>query len=433
MDDAPRERRIAQARTILNHTAFKAKSNEERQRIVTTMVDKGLSLDDLQMILSTQKETARRAKPLIADRQNFALLDKGPLTVILLNLPPRDVLSICQTDQNYAYVCDDPRIFEQLLDAHYPDALYTDNPHRQYVALTEGIETIYAIDYKMNLPKSILRGEKPLQLGKPRRPEDIPGWSLHTVHPDLVTDFLRNEIFLGWIAPDQRQELEVLRRSVWDPNRKNESARVVELRMPFTDFLDPLFKDFVREYRQKGLESITQIPRVRDALLKYGRENALGYLAESMEMGSQIEIVLHAGRPKKYEGSLHKRAVFTVKGLPIPEGTTASSLVMDSTWSKTVDVSKSKERLVAKFLKEDFENIQKYIFDHFERYITYRPDLRKLEYVPNEARMKTIYFKEWLNKNYPGLTALTKEGIRDYLLKHGGTKIADFHFLPMTF
>lgn len=411
--DALREQRVAKARAILNNSAFQVKSSEDKRRIVSMMVEKGLRADDLEML--QQEKVGHFA------REKFALLDRGPLEMILINLPPRDVLTMCRTNRLYARICNDLQVFHRLLDLHYPQAFHTENPHRQYVALTQGVETTYMIRYngRNTLPDVITRGEKPVQIGISQRPEDIPNWSLAKVDVDIVSGFSLNRIFLNWITPQQRKQLIVLKQNAWNPHRKHDSPQGAEARLPFIKFFDVLFKAFAMQYHQKGLAALRQ--SIMQKLMldespsgKFLADdfNRFSSPQELQMMENDIARILEDGKPENYKSFLREHVIFKVKGLAIPQGTIAWSMVADFMWSKSVTVLKTREDAV-ELLVLGFDFL--------------------LSTMDNIDRVKTPAFGEWLNARYPGMTSFTEDNLREYLSNPEVTAIYDYHILPLHF
>ncbi len=174
--DSLREQRIAQARIILNHSQFLNKTQKEKEQIVKDLMTKGLSIDDLRLLATERKLQSLDTRA--PDTVSFDILDKGVLTQILLGLSPKDVLSTCKINRQYRHVCSDSKVFEQLLSAHYPSAVSTNNPRQQYIALTEGVETYYRLqDFQL------LDGKSITQIGPSRRPEMVSGWSFSNTRP----------------------------------------------------------------------------------------------------------------------------------------------------------------------------------------------------------------------------------------------------------
>lgn len=455
--------RIVKARAILTNDAFAAKSGEDKKRIVKTMIERGLRLDDLQMLknellasgnmaakTATTKATAgtRRQKPAIANPQNFALLDKGPLQTILLKLAPRDVLATCKTNPTYAWVCDDPHLFERLLAAHYPDAFQTSDPRRQYIAITRGVETNYVIGYGNDyLTEFIKNGRaKPFQIGETRVPEDAPGWSLNNIHDDTIGAVIRNKIFISWLTPEQYEQLRTLQSEDWNANGGNRSptfSRSARLRNPLVDFLDPLFKAFVKEYRQMGLDAMLRIPRISERFLDLVGSNRSVWdrgidriKEEIVSTGTWIQMAIVRGRSKMYESVPDRpnaRVVFTVPGFPIPEGTITWALVETYSGNSNITIFKTKERLIDALLEREFKNIRGRIIDTFQAVTEDEPEFEELEGMASDDLVETHQFKNWLNGRYPGLTALTKESLRAYFSLVSSLDIDNFFFAPLRF
>ena len=69
--------------------------------------------------------------------QKLDVLNKDTLEIILASSTAEDVANLCQTNPNFRRVCSDPKVFQRLIDKHYPGTKYTDNPKNQFYLLTE--------------------------------------------------------------------------------------------------------------------------------------------------------------------------------------------------------------------------------------------------------------------------------------------------------
>lgn len=448
MDDV-RAQRVAKARAILNSSTFQSRTVEEKRRIVRIMVEKGLRLDDLQMLKDELVANGRMtAKPTTAIgagekintviREKFAFLDKGPLEIILSNLPPRDILLMCQSNKLYAHICQNPQVFHRLLDRHYPQAVHTTDPRRQYVALTQGIQTSYRIAYTKDttLAESIRNGERPVQVGVSQRPEDFPNWSLANVDRDIVNGFTNNRFFLNWISPEQRQQLEALKTTSWTPFRNFAVVVAAEYRLPFIHFFDDLFKAFAREYHRRGLAALGQSILEKLSL----DESPVGKLVvsdfkfsllpdELKRLEGDINAVLEYGKRKLQTPNQFS---FIVKGLAIPPGTIAWCLTVDFTFSKILIVFKNREGAVESLVNR-FDRLFATVMSDFGRYITFTPGLADLRNMKETDQADAVAFKEWLNGKYPGMTSFTKDSLRQYLSQPEVTTIFDYDILPLHF
>lgn len=76
---------------------------------------------------------------------NINDLRKDEITLLLIKLPPHDVLSLCKINQKYRNICKNKDLFTILMKKHYPNAVLTDNPKAQYKAITNDVKTRYKI------------------------------------------------------------------------------------------------------------------------------------------------------------------------------------------------------------------------------------------------------------------------------------------------
>ena len=69
--------------------------------------------------------------------QKLDVLNKDTLEIILASSTAEDVANLCQTNPNFRKVCNDPKVFQRLIDKHYPGTKYTEDPKNQFYLLTE--------------------------------------------------------------------------------------------------------------------------------------------------------------------------------------------------------------------------------------------------------------------------------------------------------
>jgi len=112
--------------------------------------------------------------------------DTVALTAILSKQQPKDTLNFCNTNSNIRRLCHTYNIGKYLLELHYPDAVLTNDPYKQFEAITHGVETHYRIEtkvnYKINFPYFGNLSIKPLKFVKSVPPQQIPGWSSENMH-----------------------------------------------------------------------------------------------------------------------------------------------------------------------------------------------------------------------------------------------------------
>ena len=89
---------------------------------ISTTQDKRIQEEVAKILLSTQK---------------LDVLNKDTLEIILSAATAEDVANLCQTNANFRRVCSDPKVFQRLIDKHYPGTKYTDDPKKQFYFLTE--------------------------------------------------------------------------------------------------------------------------------------------------------------------------------------------------------------------------------------------------------------------------------------------------------
>lgn len=422
--DQHRAQSIAKARVILNHSAFRSKSSEEKRRVVQIMLDKGLLPEDLQML---KAELFPQGSQSQTGSNNLLLLDKLVITRILLGLNPRDVLSTCRIDRKYARVCNDPQIFQLLMETHYPDSFLTDNPHQQYVALTAGVETIYYIDYKKG---NSIEQSDPVQMEAPGRPEDAssPSWSSSYVAMPQITHFLQTTGFLMLVPLSESEEIRASHRDVLLYERKfSEKGKTQREREAFFKLLDQTFKTFMKEYRSQGLEKVLE-----RYSLQFNSEKGL----RDLEQG--IQDFLHAGR--LYDGlrknTRNDRFFFDVPGLPIPPGTKAWGLLHLKFPQRELRIFKNKEKLLTYISDGLYEDI---ILNQFQGALGGGRALVVSQFTPEQIRQMPL-FVEWFSKTYPTFGTFNKQGLRNYLSVpntpyRGGlvSRIGDYYLIEVQF
>ena len=121
-------------------------------------------------------------------------MNRDALGRLLATSSPKDILRLCQTNEKFRETCKDQRMFKRFLDQYYPNAVYTDDPKRQFIALTSGVKTFYRMDIIGEMEKVVMSPgggdgvyrytfRKPVQLNEPAKIEDIPGWSIDNMPP----------------------------------------------------------------------------------------------------------------------------------------------------------------------------------------------------------------------------------------------------------
>lgn len=137
----------------------------------------------------------KEIRQIILNTEGLNKLHRDVLEKIFAISSPKDILNLCQTNEKFAKTCRDPEVFIRLLDRFYPNAVYTEDPRKQFIAITEGLKTFYRMDVDGDPEMVIDRGDgvskfnffEPKLIHKPSRIEDIEGWSVEN-----MSDFSRS-------------------------------------------------------------------------------------------------------------------------------------------------------------------------------------------------------------------------------------------------
>lgn len=259
-------------------------------------------------------------------------LDKGALTEMLLRFHPRDVLSMMKINRRFALLSRDQGVFLQLIAKHYPQEFATDDPRKQYIAITREVETIYTIDGIIESNGSI-KSTGPIAVRKSTKPELSPGWSLYNVHRSKIVRLLEKFIFLKWFSEEERNELSLAKHRIMVDSNKFPSASF-----------------FVSSYDQ-ALEPImqsvtTHFLRFVNACRTYGLENLLRTNSNQAQESESVGIIFHDAsefsvyadqcyitqfkdligqiltQGKQLYSTGHRQLPFTIRGNKIPSGMT---------------------------------------------------------------------------------------------------------------
>lgn len=77
----------------------------------------------------------------------FNILDENALFNILARLNPVSILSLCQSNRQFAKLCSQKTTFARLMTLHYPQhPLDVENPKERYVDITANIGVVYSVD-----------------------------------------------------------------------------------------------------------------------------------------------------------------------------------------------------------------------------------------------------------------------------------------------
>ena len=202
---------MQEVRQVFQSRKFNDFSPEEKQRGIELILSQpqiisaGLTRDDL----------LRAYYEIEANTEAINKITKDPLFLIMIELPPRDVLTACQTTRQFARLCNNPSLFSALMSFHYPDFFETSDPKEQYKAITLGLETTYRLGRDDSIEDSDGREfwttfKNPIQYGKTQAPWNIPGfkfqrslWQINTLTTD---DEIQKLIASGKLTQDQIDE-----------------------------------------------------------------------------------------------------------------------------------------------------------------------------------------------------------------------------------
>lgn len=151
-------------RFIFRSYKFQQLSEHDKLATINKIVDTGVNMADVMRIYNEitnkQKESAS---------ETFRRIDKNPLFEILLRSKPIDVLNLCRTTPKFADLCRNNKIFERLMEAHFPNKTIEADARKQYTdyALKNG--NIYKVK--------------------------IEGWGTNVRNFRLIGSFKNDEIF----------------------------------------------------------------------------------------------------------------------------------------------------------------------------------------------------------------------------------------------
>lgn len=436
MDDILRQERIRKARVILNHRAFTAADNKGKEAIMRSLLEKGLDLDDLRML---KPELLHIIEATPKGKSGFDKLDVNAISLIFMNMKPKEVLSTCTTNRHFAHICQDINLFRSLLGKHYPDDFVTNNPRQQYAALTEGVESTYKLHIiSQEVSGATYELEGPVLIGKSSRPELTPGWSVRNIGTQNFLEMLRNPIFLGWLSKNKRLLQEF--STAVDRIRTIITQRLMSI--VNYDYLDRHFKDFIADYRPRGAEAILAEEGVQESLRLRMIPMSIGYRQPSgREELDKLLGVLKEARSAKYKSS-HGTVVFSIAGNSLPTGTVGWSIIQPrrATDSKvdTIVVKNSREAMARYFAHNFYAEVGKDLISAFILYVhANRPEFyaayerrfqdilwsgrlrnEDLEWVEKDPAM-VQHFGEWLALAKDlGLTTFSTKSLYEYAMTH---------------
>lgn len=406
MDDPMHQKRIIKARAILNNAHFKRKTADEKERIIRIMLEQGLHVEDLQLLKDEQQN-------------GFNVLDANVMAQILVNLEPREVLSNCTISEKFANFCRNQDVFKFLLSRHYPYAFPTENPHNQYAAITEGVKTTYLMKLE-NYPSPVMEA---VMLGKPSKPEMLPGWAIDNTIFIRVKDLVKHPIFMGWLSKDRDAYLKL--KSInselesFDLRIVNGWSSSLYRKNMHLDFIEENIKRFITDYRKRGMEAIISEPGVQEIWkLSFPVFNIGTSVTESFL--ENINSIINYSRPEKYRYSVTS-LLFIVKGNAIPRGTIAWSIISISNTFNQAEVFRSREEMAAYFVEFHRKRMIRILVASFDRYV----DENNLELgeeleLPDREQIKSQAFRQWFAEQVPikGLKSLSAHDIIQYVMTH---------------
>ena len=120
---------------------FNLKTFELNKIKVSKVVEKDsnifVTLEGFPISTDQDKRIREEVAKTTLSTQKLDVLNKDTLEIILASSTAEDVANLCQTNPNFRRVCSDSKIFQRLIDKHYPGTKYTENPKNQFYLLTE--------------------------------------------------------------------------------------------------------------------------------------------------------------------------------------------------------------------------------------------------------------------------------------------------------
>jgi len=220
------------------------------------------------LTLAQDEQIQAEVREIDLSTQKFGTLRRDAVEMLLRNTSPQDVASLCQTNQQFRRVCNNPSLFRRLMDKHYPNAIYTNDPRRQFYALVEGVRTYYrlpVIDQVLLIERETV--VKKYVFGPPEEmaEEDdlyntIPGGEYHVFTVDGVP-----------VPPGTTLYL------LMDFDLSSFSSKVFKTREMLADnyaenfeiFEDMLLRNFDEEEEDIPREQVVKSKRFRDFLMRH--------------------------------------------------------------------------------------------------------------------------------------------------------------------
>lgn len=363
-------------RDALSSYQFQSKTEAEKleavERILAhpLLIDNNVGREDVMLIYQEQ-----------INRSTIALASFGrdPLMLVLLASKPKDTLSLCETSPAFARLCADPNTFRVLLARHYPSAFETANPRNQYTALANGFETIYLLERDDSLDEGDdgfwETFKPPVQLAPTQKPWLLPGWKYK---PDLSSPhFWLRMMGPGYIPAVYSNFIGKFMMPGYKLSLSLETT-------PQNFFLPLRIVDSVKKRKFNSGDDVHEV---------LGLQLSIDEIEKLFEAGKLTDSELVDGKPEGLRSNHDKNVVFVVKGNPIPRGTWAWLLIWQSNTAlmdDEVTVYKTKEELVADFVKDNFENLLDILIDEFKDTSEEYPDL------PNEVIAGSKAFNDYL-------------------------------------
>lgn len=358
---------MQQVREVFRSQMFNDFSPDKKQQYIDLMlkqpsiIQAGITRDDL---LKAYREIE-------ANTAAINRITADPLFVILARLDPKSVLRTCETTQQFRRLCQNPNLFSALMRSHYPNYFETNNPKEQYIAITNGLETVYRMQRARVATDSTEvywnELENPVQYGKTQLPQNIPGFHLKISEVYDLDQILGP----GYVPISLRHLIGQNGEVLWN-------------------------------YIQKAPPGSSVLPEEIPKLL---------------EAKKITPYWIKRGRPKSYRADESKEIVFTIKGYPIPRGTRAWLLIAegDSTNDET-RVFKTKEDLARSFIEKEYPGFEEAIIDEFldannEFDLNYDPTREELERMLFSAPKWKTYLQT-LQLPYP----LTSQTVYNHIL-----------------
>ena len=120
---------------------FNLKTFELNKMKVSKVIEKGFNIfvfiEGFPLSTEQDKRIKEEVTKILLSTQKLDVLNKDTLEIILTSSTAEDVANLCQTNANFRRVCNDPKVFQRLIDKHYPGTKYTDDPRKQFYFLTE--------------------------------------------------------------------------------------------------------------------------------------------------------------------------------------------------------------------------------------------------------------------------------------------------------